>query len=84
QSPSRQAMKLSRTLFVFVFSIAISLSAFALPQSIPDAGKSHMDLGILQAGNDLPDHQLFDEAGNAIRTIAFRDRYTVLVFGCLT
>ena len=75
-------MKLSCTLTFTVLCLASS--GFAVAQSIPQVGKSQMDIGIPQIGDSIGEYQLFDESGNPIRTTQLRDRYTVLVFGCLT
>ncbi|MEC8557312.1 MAG: hypothetical protein VXZ82_20110 [Planctomycetota bacterium] len=72
-----------RKLAAFLSCLLLSLPAFA-QDTIPAAGESSMTRRLPAVGAHIGDYVLYDEAGNGVRTTEFKNRYSVLIFGCLT
>lgn len=72
-----------RKLAAFLSCFLLNVSAYA-QDTTPASGESSMTRRLPAVGAHIGDYVLYDEAGNRVRTTDFKNRYTVLIFGCLT
>jgi len=59
-------------------------AALAQPEAKPEVADEWWGPGFPEAGQQLPDVEIYDAEGDPFRTSLLRGKYTVLIFGCLT
>ncbi len=59
-------------------------TAPAQPEAKPEVTDEWWGPNFPEAGQQMPDVEVFDESGDAFRTSLLEGKYTVLIFGCLT